>query len=456
MAQDQPLSTDAVSFWQADQATPEPAPALSGNVAVDVAIIGAGFTGLSAAREIRTAEPSTTVTVLEARFTGYGASGRNGGFSMTLFGLEPEITILRWGRERAKQAQDYMVRAVNHVHDLAERHDLQSDYQHTGMLRVAYSDAQLKRLGASMELFEKLGVGDQYRFRTAPEVQSDIRSPRFRAAVFEANSAILNPFKHVRELARLAREAGAGIHENTPVTNVTRSGGNIVVSTPNGTVTCQKLVIAVNAWSGFISGLPRIRSRQTAVWTSQVVTQPLSDAQWDEIGWQDRQSIEDNRQLIHYFRRTRCGRITMGGGDARLAKGAAMDRMDVTGTWESLERHVRWLFPVLRDIRFDYRWGGPVSVNLDMAPEIGFIGDERIVYANGCIGHGVSLAQLNGRTIADLILERQTDLTDFWIVNRRAIPWPPGVLGAGVFHAIRGGLRLWDRIEERSLNNKGD
>lgn len=454
MSNKQHLSQDAMSFWQANENTQPHNQPLGGNKIVDVAIIGGGFTGLSTAREIKSDDPSLSVAVLEAHFIGYGASGRNGGFNMTLFGLEPEVTILRWGEERAKQAQDYMIRAVHYVRDLVKTHDLQSDYEHTGMLRVAYSKAQLKRLENSMKLFEKLGVSDQYEFQTQTQVHSTVRSARFLGAVNEANSGILNPFKHVIELKRLAHNAGADIYENTPVSNVSRTGHTITLTTPSGTVVCKKLVIAVNAWSGFINGLPKIRSRQTPVWTSQVVTQPLSPAQWNEIGWQNRQSIEDNRQLIHYFRRTRCGRITMGGGEAYLGKGKKMSQMDVPKAWDNLERHLKWLFPALKDIAFDYRWGGPVSLNLDMAPEIGFIGDARIIYANGCIGHGVSLTQLNGRTIADLVLEKKTDLTDFWIVNRKAIRWPPGPFGPAAFYAIRGGLKLWDKIEERSLDKK--
>ena len=450
------ILNDAMSFWQANE---DPSPingSLRDDLIVDVAIIGGGFTGLSTAREIRLDDPAQKVAVLESQYIGYGASGRNGGFNMTLFGLEPEITILRWGEEKARQAQAYTVQAVHYVQDLIEKHKLQSDYQHTGMLRVAYSDAQLKRLENSMEVFGKLGVGDQYKFQTEQVTQTSVNSGKFRGAVYEANSGILNPFKHVKELQRLAENAGAEIFENTPVNNVSRAGDTITLETPNGKVTCKKLVIAVNAWSGFINGLPRIRSRQAPVWTSQVVTAPLSEEQWAEIGWHDRQSIEDNRQLLHYFRRTVCGRITMGGGDVCLGKGAEMAQMDGPKTWDNLESHLKWLFPSLKNIEFDYRWGGPVSINLDMAPEIGFIGDERIIYANGCIGHGVSLTQLNGRTIADLVLEKSTSLTDTWFVNRKAIPWPPGIFGNTAFHTIRGGLKLWDRIEERSLSKKVD
>ncbi|MEE9376162.1 MAG: FAD-binding oxidoreductase, partial [Rhizobiaceae bacterium] len=160
---------------------------------------------------------------------------------------------------------------------------------------------------------------------------------------------------------------------------------------------------------------------------------------------------EDNRQLIHYFRRTACGRFTMGGGKVSNPKGKEMATMDTSKTWEALEAHTKWMFPQLKNIKFEYRWGGPVSVNLDMAPEIGFIGDERVIYANGCIGHGVAITQLNGRTIADLVLEKKTELSSIWFVNRKAVPWPPGLLGDAAYYAITGALALWDRIDERKL-----
>ncbi len=450
-----PTDTNAIkppSFWESQQGRPAATNKLVENTSVDVAIIGGGFTGLSTAREIRRDQPAMSVAVLEAAYVGYGASGRNGGFNMTLFGLEPEITLMRWGRQKTLEAQAYTVRAVNYVRELVAEYDIDSDYEHSGMVRVAYSDAQLKRLEHSLELFEKIGVGSNYVLQSEQEIQGKIHSPRFRAGLYEANSGTLNPYKHVRELKRIAEAAGARIYEDTPVARIDRNGGEIVLQTPAGAVTCKKLVIAVNAWSGRIQGLPRIRSRQTPVWTSQVVTEKLSEQQWDEIGWQERQSIEDNRQLLHYFRRTACGRFTMGGGNAAFPQKDSIGQMDTARTWADLEAHIKWLFPSLKDISMDYGWGGPVSVNLDMAPEIGFIGDARIVYSTGCIGHGVSLTQLNGRTIADLILEKTTDLTDFWVVNRKAIPWPPSLIGGAAIRTITSGLKFWDALEERKLD----
>ena len=444
-------TANTVSFWGSKEKQVHKGSAVSEDITVDVAIIGGGFTGLSTAREILRDEPTMKVAVLESHQVGYGASGRNGGFNMTLFGLEPDITMLRWGKDKSIAAQDYMERAVDNVRALVKKHNIKSDYEHTGMVRVAYSDPQLKRLEHSLEMFEKLGTRNNYTFQEKDQIQSSIHSPQFKGGVFEANSGILNPYKHVRELKRIAEEFGASIYENTPVENVERKGEAITLHTPKGKVTCKKLVIAVNAWSGKIQGLPRIRNRQTPVWTSQVVTKPLSAEQWKSIGWDERQSIEDNRQLIHYFRRTACGRFTMGGGRVSYPKDREMATMDTSKTWDALEAHTKWLFPQLTDIDFEYRWGGPVSVNLDMAPEIGFIGDERVIYANGCIGHGVAITQLNGRTIADLVLEKKTELSDIWIVNRKAIPWPPGLLGSATFYTIIGALSLWDKIEERKL-----
>ncbi len=441
----------AVSFWESEQTTLFMDEKLNENICVDVAIIGGGFTGLSTAREILKDQPSLRVVVLEADYVGYGASGRNGGFNMTLFGLEPEITLLRWGKQRTIEAQEYTIKAVNYVRDLVDEYKIESNYEHPGMVRVAYSDAQLKRLEGSVELFEKLGVANQYELQSQDEIQQSVHSPKFRAGLYEKNSGILNPYKHVRELKRIAEECGAKIYENTPVIEVKRLGDKVTLKTKSGTVSASKLVIAVNAWSGKIEGLPKIKNRQIPIWTSQVVTEPLSDEQWHEIGWMQRQSIEDNRQLIHYFRRTVCGRFTMGGGNVGFPNKYSMTEIDTTKVWQGLTDHIGWLFPSLKNVGIDYRWGGPVSVNLDMTPEIGFIDDERIIYSTGCIGHGVSLTQLNGRTIADLVLEKKTELTDFWIINRKAIPCPPGMMGTGIVRAIAGGLKLWDKVEERKL-----
>jgi glycine/D-amino acid oxidase-like deaminating enzyme len=246
-------------------------------------------------------------------------------------------------------------------------------------------------------------------------------------------------------------EAGVQVHERTPVEFIDRSSGAIRLTTPGGKVTAGKLVVAANAYASSLRGLPKLRSRQTPMWTFQVVTAPLSAAQWASLGWDAQQSFEDNRQLVHYFRPTVDGRITMGGGDITAPSAGHFDHDFAPRIWRHCEQHLKWIYPQLRDVAIEYRWGGPVSVNVDMTPEIGFIGDERVIFSTGCIGHGVSLTHLNGRLIADLLAGRQTDLTDFWIVNRKAVPWPPEPLSFIGRHVIHRGLQFWDYLEERKL-----
>lgn len=442
------------SFWQYEYGNYTANPALpAGSYDVDVLIIGGGYTGLTCARELRRDDPSKRVMVLEGLEIGFGASGRNGGFNMTLFGIEPEITKLRWGEEKTRQAQAYVQRAVEYVRSLVETEGLDSDYEHTGNLRVAYSDKQARRLKKTFDLLSSLSRPGSYQFLSAEQVQEKLHCPHIKAAFYEPDTGILNPCKHVRSLKALAEQAGAEIYENTKVEGIARSEGLVVAQTAEATIRAQKLVIATNAWTHNLKGPRGVAKKQTPVWTYQVVTEPLTPQQWEAINWAGRMSIEDNRQLIHYLRVTKCGRISMGGGAIGVEfNDKNMDLWHDEKVWQNLERHLKWMFPVLSDIKIHYKWGGCVSVNVDLTPEIGFIGDRNIIYSTGCIGHGVSLTQLNGRLIADLVQEKDTELSRFWIVNRKALPMPPGnllrYLGA---KAIEGALKVVDRYEEGAL-----
>jgi glycine/D-amino acid oxidase-like deaminating enzyme len=271
-----------------------------------------------------------------------------------------------------------------------------------------------------------------------------------KSAIFEPETGILDPCKHVRALKRLAIDAGAAIYENSPVLDIRKTTNGATIKTAQAQIAAKKLVIATNAWSHTLAGPKKIRNRQRAAWTYQIVSEPLTAEDWKTLGWQDRMSIEDNRQFVHYLRITKCGRITIGGGDIGYEYGHNMDRWHDPKIWQALEDHFRWLFPSLEHKKIAYKWGGAVSVNFDMAPEIGFIEDESIIYATGCIGHGVSLTQLNGRLIADLISGIESEISQFWIVNRNAVPVPPGNLlpYLGV-KAVVGVLKGVDWYEER-------
>lgn len=438
------------SFWLATYGPYTPNPALEGGLQVDVAIIGGGFTGLAAAYNLRREAPGLEVAVLEAEVVGFGASGRNGGFSMTLFGLEPAVTKTLFGHQRTIEAHRYMERAVDYVDALIREHTIQSDYEYSGFLRAATTPGYVKRIHHDLELLTSMGITG-IEWVDQETIQAEVNSPRFLGGWWEPRCGLLNPAKQARELKRVAEECGAQIYEETPVTGIERQAKQFELHTPAGTVSANKIVFATNAYSHLIT---QLRSRQVPAFTHMVVTEPLTREQLEPVGWKNRQGVEDARNLVHYFRLTADNRLAMGGSDVSISYGKDMDRDLNERVFADLERDVVWLFPSLEGVQFTHHWGGPVSVPVDLAPAIGHIGDARAVYSLGCVGHGVSMSHLNGRTLSDLVLERKTDLTDTWFVNRRMLPWPPEPLRLVISHAIRGYMRVEDALYERNVKRE--
>jgi len=436
------------SYWMT---TREYAPGdpLRGDIDVDVAIVGGGFTGLSSAYHIKKAEPNLKVALLESEVIGFGASGRNGGFNMTLFGLTLSITALRFGKQKAREAHHYMERAVDYLRDLVAELGIDCDYEHPGFLRVATSEKYKKRILHEIELAGKLGL-EGIEWLDEAQTREQVQSPMYLGAWWEPRCGILNPAKLSWGWADAIRPMGVEVYENSPVAEIVRESGRLRLDTPNGIVRADKVVMATNAWSHFFKEL---RRKQVPVWTHIVMTEPLTEKHFEEIGWQNRQGIEDARNLVHYYRLTADNRLVMGGRDVSLGYGEDMEQDLNPVTFEGLKDDVREIFPALKEIQFTHEWGGPVSVPLDMAPAIGFAGDKNVVYSLGTVGHGVSMTQLNGRTIADLILERKTDLTDVFFVNRRTIPWPPEPLRNLAIKAIRGYMHWEDRMYDPRPQN---
>ena len=429
------------SYWMTtrDYFPGEP---LKEDIDVDVAIVGGGFTGLSSAYHLKKAEPNLRIALLESEVIGFGASGRNGGFNMTLFGLTMQITAFRFSKAKTKEAHLYMERAVDYLRDLVSELKIDCDYEHPGFLRVATSEKYKKRILHEMNLAHELGI-DGIEWLEKDQTREQVRSSMYLGAWWEPRCGILNPAKLAWGWADVIRPMGVEVYENTPVAEIIRESGKLRLETPKAVVRANKVVMATNAWSHFFKELKR---KQVPVWTHIVMTEPLNESHFKEIGWQNRQGIEDARNLVHYYRLTVDNRLVMGGRDISLSYGTDMDKDLNPVTFEGLKKDVAELFPTLKDIKYTHEWGGPVSVPLDMTPAIGYAGDKNVVYSLGTVGHGVSMTQLNGRTVADLILERSTDLTDVFFVNRRTIPWPPEPLRNLAIKAILGYMHWEDRI----------
>lgn len=433
-------------LWHATYGAYEPSAPLAGHADADVAIVGGGFTGIATAYWLLEAEPSLRVVVLESEVVGYGASGRNGSFAMTVVGLGLDILAKLKGRDFAVAAHHYMERAVDTVGELVEKEGLDCDYTRPGFLRMATTPSYVKRIREEVELAQSLGLdGIEWLERDAARerVQSDL----YLGAWWEPRMALVNPLKLVRELRSRAERGGASVYEHTPVTSIER-GSRFTLGTPAGSVTADRIVLATNAYAHL---LPLTRRKQVPAWTYVVATEPLTPAHFDAIGWARREGVEDARNLVHYYRVTPDDRLLMGGGPVGLSYGDDMGRDANVRAWRHLEDHIAELFPALKDVKLEYRWGGPFSVTLDLTPAVGCLGDARAVYSVGCIGHGVSMTHLNGRAIADLLLERDSELANSPFVNRRVLPWPPEPLRFGVSAALRGYLHAEDWVHERGM-----
>jgi glycine/D-amino acid oxidase-like deaminating enzyme len=362
---------------------------------------------------------------------------------MTLFGFTMSLTAFNFGKKQAKEAHEYMEKSVDLVKDLVAEYQIDCEYEHPGFLRVATSKSYEKRIKKEIDLVHKLGLGG-VEWLEKDRLEQEVRSPLYRGAWWEPRCGLLNPARLSWGLKDVVVSKGVDVYERSPVTGIKR-GERITLQCEKGQVSAGKVVLATNAYSHLIPGMKR---KQVPVFTHIVLTEPLEEKHLAEIGWKNRQGIEDARNLVHYYRLTSENRLLMGGRSVSVPYGKDMDRDLDPKTFDGLEKDIKQTFPVLADVSITHRWGGPVSLPVDLTPAIGFLGDKRIVYSIGCVGHGVSMTHLNGWTLSDLILEKQTERTEVFFVNRALLPWPPEPIRFILTKGIKGALDLGDKMSD--------
>lgn len=452
----QDLPDSPPSLWLAEYGEYRPEPALAGELEVDVAVIGGGFTGMATAIALKRRDPALDVAVLEAKTIGYGASGRNGSFAMTVVGLGFGTTTLLRGKRFMQRAHSYMEGCVDGLEQFIDEAGLDCDKVRPGFLRVATTPSYVTRLRRQVELMASLGF-EGISWIDAKATREMVDSERYLGAMWEQRLVLLNPARLVREEKRYGMEQGVRVFEESPVLAVARTmgaGRAHRLLTPEGSVTSRKLVFATNAYSHLF---PQLASLQMPAFTYMIATAPLSDEQLGPIGWDGGQGLEDARNLIHYYRLTPDRRIVLGGGPVGLTAQGALDRDRDEQAWRHLEQHLHWLWPHLSEVAITHRWGGPFSVTADLTPALGYVGDDRdAVYSLGCIGHGVSMSYRNGELLAELLIgDGDGAAAECPFVNRRVIPWPPEPLASAAQHAIRGYLRAEDAFHEGVLSRLG-
>ncbi len=405
-----------LSYWHAtvdDDLTPRAA--LDGDADTDVAIVGGGLTGLWTAHELLKRDPGLRVTVLEKHIAGFGASGRNGGWCSALFPASTAALEKRHGREPALAMRRAMVATVDEVGAAARAAGIDCDYRQGGTIVFARSETQWRAAQHEVEQAHGYGV-DALELWGADRV----RAHDARGAVYDPACARVHPAALVRGLARAVEGQGAVIHEGTTVESW-RPGS---VSTDRGTVRARHIIAALE---GYGAAVPQTRRRVLPLYSLMVATQPLDDGVWEAMGIAHGQTFSDGRHLVIYGQRTADNRIAFGGRGARYHWGSAIrDEYDrVERVFEHLVATLHDLFPQLPPLTIEHSWGGPLGVPRDWHASVNYDPETGLGSAGGYVGDGLSTTNLAGRTLADLVTGRDTELTRLPWVGHHSPSWEP-------------------------------
>ena len=422
-----------VPFWLDAAEAPALRPALTGAVTCDLAVVGAGFTGLWTALLAKEQDPGLDVVVLEAGAAGGQASGRNGGICMASLthGFAQGAELFPAENQRLVALGDENLAAIERtVVELS----LDCGWERTGEMEVASAPWQVDGLRAQYE--QGCAAGVPGTWLDGEELRAEVHSPTYLAGHWHHDAAILDPARLAWGLARACEERGVRIFEGTPVTSIGRVPGGVGLPTPWGAVRARQVVLATNAFRPL---LKRLRLHVVPVYDYALMTEPLSAAQLDAVGWTRRQALADAGYLFHYYRLTEDQRILWGGWDALYYRGRRIrkeyeDRPDLSA---KLAGHFFTTFPQLEGLSFTHRWAGVIDTCSRFCQFWGTALDGRVSYALGYTGLGVAASRFGARVALDLALGRRTELTELDFVRSRPLPFPPEPLLFPMIEATR-------------------
>ena len=427
-----------ISLWH--ETTPTdwtPRPALDGDVDADVAIVGAGYSGLWTAYYLSQRDPSLRVVVVEAEVAGFGASGRNGGWCSALFPAS-RAALARAASPASADAQlEAMRDSVDEVLRVISAEGIEAHATKGGTIVLARSTAQLARA--------RVEYGDAVL--SAAEAGRRLRATRTVGGTYSPDCAVIHPGRLVRGLADVVTARGVTLYERTPALDLPPGS----VRTPNGVV---RAPVVVRATEGYTPTLPGLVRAMIPVYSLVIASEPLAPSVWDEIGLAQRETFSDHRHLVIYGQRTADDRLVFGGRGApyhfRSRVAPAFDRDPQV--FAALHATLLDMFPVLQGTRFTHAWGGPLGIARDWWASVGLDRTTGLAWTGGYVGDGVSTTNLAGRTLADLILGRDTHLTRLPWVGHRSPPWEPEPLR---WLGINAGLRAMTLADgEESLTNR--
>lgn len=439
-----PTINGSVSHWFGE--LPPLRPKLPGDRDADVCIVGAGYTGLWTAYYLKRADPSLRITVLEARFAGFGASGRNGGWLSGLIPGDRNRMAKSYGRDRVLAWQAELNDSVDEVIAVAEREGIDAGAVKGGTLEIARNPAQAARLAAT--------VAEERRWRndvtelTKEQAAQRIRFDGVVSAYHTPHCARIQPAALVRGLAEAVERLGVTIHEQSAVIEIQQ--GRAI--TRSGTV-CAPIVL--RATEGFTPGLAGLHRRWLPMNSSMIATDPVPADLWDEIGWQGRETVGDTAHGFFYAQRTVDDRIAIGGRSVPYRFGSRTDRDGQVPdrTIRLLTEVLHALLPQVRGVPIAHGWCGVLAVPRDWEAGVALDRATGLGWAGGYVGHGVTATNLAGRTLADLVLGRDTPITALPWVGHRSRDWEPEPLRWLGVRSLYLAYKLADRHEAGGRRN---
>jgi len=425
-----------LSFWHDSvPGSLEPGPSLDGDIEADVAIVGAGLTGMWTAYYLSATNPELKIVLCEREIAGFGASGRNGGWCSALFPASlPKLERMA-GRESAIAMHRAMQQTVDEVGKVTADEGIDCHWAKGGTIQFARSEAQMQQAKDEVHEARLYGFDEaDLRLLSASEAQEISGMTNVLGAVYTPHCAAIHPARLARGLAGVLRARGVQIYEKTEVRQLKQ--GQVVTAT--GTVRARHVIRATEGYTAQLSGYKRA---VVPVYSLVVATAPLPASVLEQVGMATRPTFNDLRHMIIYGQRTADGRLVFGGRGAPYHYGSAIqssfDR--VPTVFGALRKTLTELFPALEDVAITHTWGGPLGIPRDWCASVGHDPATGIGWAGGYVGDGLSTTNLAGRTLAHLITGTDSNLTRLPWVGHRSPRWAPEPFR---WLGVNGGLRV--------------
>ncbi len=413
-------------------------------------VVGAGLTGVWAALFLKSLDPSVEVVVVEQGVAAYGASGRNAGMLSETVDHSHGLAIQHFGEAEARRLADLGERNVAEMLAFLADRKIACDYEPTGRLMAALTPAHVEEARRTVTTAQRLGL-TSFRELDRETICAEVNSPLYLGGVWVTGGGILDPVKLVDGLRTEAERLGVRVYEQSRIEAVEPAGAGVRLRSARGSVEARRAVLATSAYTHHL--VPGVVHRFIPLYDYILVSDPLTAAQREAIGWRRRQGVSDARTFFNYYRLTADDRILWGTSEAAYYAGNRVDAScdHSPEHYRALRASFRRHFPALAGLEFPYAWGGAICSTTRLTPFFGRALGGRVVYGLGYTGHGLGTTRLGGRILAHMALDRPGELLDLTLARQVPFPYPPEPLRSWAVGMVTRGLRRVDEGQRPGL-----